>query len=173
MPHPSTNKCLLRRLHSSISNLSNMFNIHSYKLQYTVYLICLTCLTYVHVNYNIQHIYVSNICSTCLTYCLFFIHNFAKQFRHVDWQGYGSFIHQWTKRYSIVNKAICGTKESATPNDELETWKETVLLLTIVSYSPRISTMVMKQLCSTSLSLTELTALMVTGLLILQNIKTD
>ena len=53
-----------------------------------------------------------------------------------DWQGYGSFIHRWTKRYGIVNKAICGSKESATPHDELETWKETVLLPTLASYSP-------------------------------------
>ena len=38
--------------------------------------------------------------------------SFAKQFGHDDWQGYGSFIHRWTKQYSIVNKAICSTKES-------------------------------------------------------------
>ena len=35
-----------------------------------------------------------------------------------------------------MNKAICGSKESATPNDELETWKETVLLPTLTRYSP-------------------------------------
>ena len=40
-----------------------------------------------------------------------------------------------TKRYSIFNKAICGTKELATQDDELEEWKETVLLLTLESYS--------------------------------------
>ena len=34
-----------------------------------------------------------------------------------------------------MNKAICGSKESATPNDELETWKETVLLPTLARYS--------------------------------------
>ena len=51
--------------------------------------------------------------------------------------GYGSFIHRWTKRYGIVNKAICGSKESAAPNDELETWKETVLLPTLTRYSPK------------------------------------
>ena len=61
--------------------------------------------------------------------------SFAKQFGHPDWQGYGSFIHRWTKRYGIVNKAICGSKESAAPNDELETWKETVLLPTLASYA--------------------------------------
>ena len=42
----------------------------------------------------------------------------------------------WTKRYGIVNKAICGSKECAAPNDELETWKETVLLPTLARYSP-------------------------------------
>ena len=36
-----------------------------------------------------------------------------------------------------MNKAICGSKESAAPNDELETWKEMVLLPTLARYSPR------------------------------------
>ena len=36
-----------------------------------------------------------------------------------------------------MNKAICGTKESATPNDELEKWKETVLIPTLAGYSPQ------------------------------------
>ena len=35
-----------------------------------------------------------------------------------------------------MNKAICGSKESAAPHDELETWKETVLLPTLARYSP-------------------------------------
>ena len=35
-----------------------------------------------------------------------------------------------------MNKAICGSKESATPHDELETWKETVLVPTLSRYSP-------------------------------------
>ena len=34
-----------------------------------------------------------------------------------------------------MNKAICGSKESATPNNELETWKETVLVPTLARYS--------------------------------------
>ena len=66
----------------------------------------------------------------------FFIHSFAKQLGHDDWQGYGSFIHWWTKIYGIVNKAICGTKESATPIDQLEDWKETVLIPAPKCYSP-------------------------------------
>ena len=65
----------------------------------------------------------------------FLFHSFAKQFGHDDWQGYGSFIHWWTKRYSIVNKAICGMKESATNADELEECKETVLIPTLEGYS--------------------------------------
>ena len=36
----------------------------------------------------------------------------------------------------MVNKAICGSKESAAPHDKLETWKETVLLPTLARYSP-------------------------------------
>ena len=35
-----------------------------------------------------------------------------------------------------MNKAICGSKESAAPHDELETWMETVLLPTLARYSP-------------------------------------
>ena len=35
-----------------------------------------------------------------------------------------------------MNKAICGSKKSATPNDRLETWKETVLLSTLARSSP-------------------------------------
>ena len=35
-----------------------------------------------------------------------------------------------------MNKAICGSKESAAPHDELETWKETVLVSTLARYSP-------------------------------------
>ena len=34
-----------------------------------------------------------------------------------------------------MNKAICGSKKSAAPHDELETWKETVLLPTLARYS--------------------------------------
>ena len=35
-----------------------------------------------------------------------------------------------------MNKAICVSKESAAPHDELETWKETVLVPTLARYSP-------------------------------------
>ena len=35
-----------------------------------------------------------------------------------------------------MNKAICGSKESAAPHDELETWKETVLVPILARYSP-------------------------------------
>ena len=98
----------------------------------------------------------------------FFIHSFAKQFRHDDWKGFGSFIHWPIKIYGNENKAICGTKESATPTDQLEEWKEIVLIPTLKCYSPVISTMVMKQLCSTNFSLIELIARLVTRLLVLQ-----
>ena len=43
---------------------------------------------------------------------------------------------RWTKRYGIVNRAICRNKESAASTEQLETWKETVLLLTLARYSP-------------------------------------
>ena len=65
-----------------------------------------------------------------------YIFSFAKEFGHRDWQGYGSFIHRWTKRYGIVNRAISGSKELAAPLEELEAWKETVLLSTLSGYSP-------------------------------------
>ena len=70
------------------------------------------------------------------THNILYIFSFAKQFGHPDWQGYGSFIHQWIKRYGIVNRATSGSKESAAPLEELETWKETVLLPTLSRYSP-------------------------------------
>ena len=55
---------------------------------------------------------------------------------HPGWEGCGSFIHYWAKRYGIVNKAVCGTKESAPGKDTLDDWVETVLLLTLAIYSP-------------------------------------
>ena len=70
-----------------------------------------------------------------LLYSLFF--SFAKQFGHDDWQANPSYIHRWTKRYGIVNKAVCGTKESATGKDQLEEWKETVLYPTLEAYGPQ------------------------------------
>ena len=70
------------------------------------------------------------------THDMLYIFSFAKEFGHPDWQGYGSFIHRWTKRYGIVNRAISGSKESAAPLEELEIWKETVLLPTLSRYSP-------------------------------------
>ena len=98
--------------------------------------------------------------------------SFAKEFGHPDWQGYGSFIHRWTKRYGIVNKAICGSKESAAPNDELETWKETVLPPLPGTHQTTF-TMGMKLPCFTSHCLTGHIVLMVTSLQALQNVKTD
>ena len=68
---------------------------------------------------------------------IFFFFSFAKQFGHDDWQANPSYIHRWTKRYGIVNKAVCGTKESATGKDQLEEWKETVLYPTLESYAPQ------------------------------------
>ena len=78
------------------------------------------------------------ISSTCSTYyCIIFsFYSFAKQFGHDDWQGYGLYIHRWTKWYGIVNKAICGTKESAMNADKLEEWTHTVLIPTLEGYSP-------------------------------------
>ena len=79
-------------------------------------------------------LYISDISDMDIYFCFYF--SFAKEFGCPDWEGYGSFIHRWTKRYGIVNKAICGSKESAAPYDELETWKETVLVPTLSRYSP-------------------------------------
>ena len=72
-----------------------------------------------------------------------------------------------------MNKTICGSKESATPHDELKTWKETVLVPTLARYSPKDIYNGMKLPCFTSRCLTGLTALMVTSLQALQNVKTD
>ena len=67
-----------------------------------------------------------------------------------------------------MNKAICGSKESAAPHDELEIWKETVLVSTLARYSPNDIYNGDESCC-----LTGLTALMVTSLQVLQNVKTD
>ena len=67
----------------------------------------------------------------------YLFHSFAKQFGNEDWQGYGSYIHRWAKRYGIVNKAICGTKESATSSDELEEWKQNVLFPAMDGYAAK------------------------------------
>ena len=66
-----------------------------------------------------------------------------------------------------MNKAICGSKESAAPHDELETWKETVLLPNLARYSPNDIYNGIKLPCFTSRCLTGLTALMVTSLQVL------
>ena len=63
--------------------------------------------------------------------------SFAKEFGHDDWQAYGSYIHRWAKRYGIVNKAMSGTKESATSIDELDEWKEAVLFPAMEGYSAK------------------------------------
>ena len=66
-----------------------------------------------------------------------------------------------------MNKAICGSKESATPSDELVTWKEMILLPTLAKYSPNDITIVMKLPYFTSHCLTGLIVLMVTSLQVL------
>ena len=64
--------------------------------------------------------------------------------------------------------------ESAAPHDELETWKETALVPSFLPGTHQMTfTMGMKQPCFTSCYLTGLTALMVTSLQALQNVKTD
>ena len=52
----------------------------------------------------------------CLITLLYYTFSFAKQFGYPDWQCYGSFIHWRTKRYSMVNKTICGSKQYAAPS---------------------------------------------------------
>ena len=84
---------------------------------------------------NIKYIMFILYISDMDDYFLFYF-TFAKESGHPDWEGYGLFIHWWAKRYGIANKAICCSKESATPHDELETWKETVLVPTLSRYSP-------------------------------------
>ena len=117
-----------------------------YYITYNTLSTPLTLARFIHVFYFFwlfQHAYNEYVILRALyfwllrhTLYIYFIFSFAKEFGHPDWQGYGSFIHRWTKRYGIVNKAICGSKESVTPNDELETWKETVLFPTLARYSP-------------------------------------
>ena len=100
------------------------------------------------------------------------IFSFAKQFGHDNWQANGSYIHWWTKRFWIVNKAVCGTKESATGKDQLEEWKETVLFPALEAYTLKTYTMVTKQHYSTRLCLIEHTVRLVKNLLVLQSVRT-
>ena len=138
-------------------------------IQYITSLTFLTCVPFnlLHSVHNIFDVFDMNY------YIIFNLSAFAKEFGHPDWQGYGSFITRWTKRYGIVNKAICGSKESAAPHDELETWKEMVLVPTFASTHQMTFTMGMKLPYFTSHCHTGLTALMVTSLQALQNVKTD
>ena len=72
-----------------------------------------------------------------------------------------------------MNKAICGSKESAAPHDELETWKETVLVPTLARYSPNNIYNGMKLPCFTSRCLTGPIVLRGTSQQVLQNVETD
>ena len=121
------------------------------------------------VNCNVQ----LNTYPTCSTYSIFIIFSFAKQFGHDDWQANPSYIHRWTKRYGIVNKAVCSTKESAAGKDQLEEWKETILYPTLESYGLQDIYTVTKQHYSTSVFLIEHTARLVRNLLVLQSVRTD
>ena len=122
---------------------------YSSKNLHCKYLLTLTTLNQYIVSYFI--LYVSTLTTCTLNhivlfiyvlkyvfqhYDMFYIFSFAKEFGHPDWQAYGSFIHRWIKRYGIVNRAISSSKESAAPLEELDTWKETVLLPTLSRYSP-------------------------------------
>ena len=110
---------------------------------------------------------------TYTTLYLFHSSSFAKKLGHPDWQGYGSFIHWWTKRYGIINKAICGSKESATPMMNWRPGRKQSFSCLWPGTHQTTFTMVMKLPCFTSHCHTELTALMVTSLQALQNVKTD
>ena len=72
-----------------------------------------------------------------------------------------------------MNKAICGSKESATPHDELETWRKLFSSPPLLGTHQMTFTMGMKLPCFTSRCLTGPIALMVTSLQVLQNVKTD
>ena len=107
-------------------------------------------------------------------YNIFIYFSFAKEFGRPDWEGYGSFIHRWTKRYGIVNKAICGRKESAaSPKINLKRGRKLFCSPPWQDIHQMTFTMVMKQPCSTSPCPTGLTALMVTSQQGLQKVKTD
>ena len=116
IPHHSTNSFLPKRLHSKYCTLYlrifivfDMFNIHSRKIHIIIYF---------HIEF-VRHV---RLISVLLYY------SFAKQFGHPKWQGYGSYIHWWSKRYGIINKAVCCTKKSAPAQEELENCKRKCLV---------------------------------------------
>ena len=120
-------------------------------------------LYYVHCTFDSFDIHIHNI-----TVYLFHF-SFAKEFGHPDWQGYGSFIHQWTKRYSIVNKAICGSKESTTPMMNWRPGRKRFFSPPWPGTHETTFTIVMKLPCFTSCCHIELTVLTVTSLQALQD----
>ena len=128
-----------------------------------------TCLTYdkSYLNTYFNHLFDT---FNLLLYLTHF--SFAKQFGHDDRQGYESFIHRWTKQYSIVNKAICGTKESQQMQMNWRSEHTLYLFLYLKATPQVIFTMVMKQLYSTNLFLIELIVVLMTSLQVLQNEKT-
>ena len=116
-------------------------------------------------------LYLSDI-SDMDDYFLFYF-SFAKEFGRPDWEDYGSFIHRWTKRYGIVNKAICGSKESATPHENWKLGRKLFLFPPFPGTHQMTISMGMKLPCFTSCCLIGPTVLMVTSLQALQNVKTD
>ena len=103
--------------------LSTLTTLNQYILSY--FILYISTLTTFTLNHIVLFIYLLKYIFRHSRH--FYIFSFAKEFGHPDWQAYGSFIHRWIKRYGIVNRAISGSKESAAPLEELETWKETVL----------------------------------------------
>ena len=118
-----------------------------------------------YVTFNTLHLYpISPTSPTCITlntlhfypisptwiFSFLIYFSFAKEFGHPDWKGYGSFIHWWAKRYGIVNKAMCGSKESAAPRINLKHGRKLFCSPLLLGIHQTTFTMVMKQPCSTS-----------------------
>ena len=72
-----------------------------------------------------------------------------------------------------MNKAICGSKESVAPMMNWKPGRKLFLSPPLPGTHQMTFTMGMKLPCFTSRCLTGLTALMVTSLQVLQNVKTD
>ena len=76
------------------------------------------------------------ISSTCLTFSFSYLTTLQSSLVMMTGKVMGHLYTGGLKSMAFVNKAICGTKESATNADELEEWTHTVLIPTLEGYSP-------------------------------------
>ena len=102
-----------------------------------------------------------------------FYFSFAKEFGHPDWEGYGSFIHSGPRDMALSTRQSVVARSQPPPMINWKHGKKQFLSLPFRGTHLTTFTMGMKLPCFTSHCLIGPTALMVTSLQVLQNVKTD